>query len=113
MIILTRLIMIMNKSKLISVICITLLFTILYTFCSDDEFNGIEKLSQHVKKLSNNDKISDEKYDKTIIKNIFEKFYFSLITMSTIGYGDIYPNSFKTRLLVTLQTFLLIIITFT
>ena len=39
-------------------------------------------------------------------KNCFlEKLWFSTVTQSTVGYGDIYPKTMKTRLLAGIQIF--------
>ena len=37
--------------------------------------------------------------------NLFELFYFSVVTFATIGYGDIYASSLPTRILVTVEIF--------
>jgi uncharacterized membrane protein len=38
--------------------------------------------------------------------NIFDFLYFSLITQTTVGYGDILPNSTKVRAVVIVQILL-------
>ena len=45
-------------------------------------------------------------YSDTYVYNLFHFFYFSVITFSTIGYGDIIPTSDVSRFIVLLETFL-------
>ena len=71
-----------NKLLLIVEIFVLLLIysAIFYTFCDDDDFSGINK----------------EEY-KTSENRFLSMFYFSCVTCSTIGYGDIYPKTIKSR----------------
>ena len=57
---------------------ILLFFSILYTIFgyNSSDWNGIKKEN-----------------DNTLIEKFFNRFYFSSITFSTIGYGDISPNT--------------------
>tara|TARA_Y100000816_G_C26103744_1_gene585756 strand:- start:258 stop:536 length:279 start_codon:yes stop_codon:yes gene_type:complete len=86
----------------------------------DDEFEGLQRLSEDIKygnqnrgrptsDILNIKGVVDEhrKYFKDVF---FEKFYFSLITVSTIGYGDIYPSSIRARVLVIMQTIIMLYI---
>ena len=47
--------------------------------------------------------------DVTLIDKFFNRLYFSFITFSTIGYGDITPKSKQMRLIImTLSMFILV-----
>lgn len=41
----------------------------------------------------------------SIYQKWFDRFYFSIVTGTTLGFGDIYPISTKTKLLVIIQLF--------
>ena len=58
--------------------------------------------------------VSDIKDDVVIKKSFwnkfFDRFYFSIVSGSTLGFGDIYPKTKVTRLLVIIQLMLLFLI---
>jgi len=64
------------------------------------------------------DKKTIQKIDKNIEKNIekssnqklFDRIYFSIVTGSTLGYGDIYPISNKSKIITILQLLTTVII---
>ena len=39
----------------------------------------------------------DEENDNTFLKKAFNRFYFTVVSFSTIGYGDVSPKSFKLK----------------
>ena len=43
-----------------------------------------------------------EEEDKSIIKKIFNRYYFLTSTISSVGYGDISPKSYSCKLLVSI-----------
>ena len=51
----------------------------------------------------------DEAEDDTWWKKMFNRFYFTTITYSTIGYGDISPKSKFLRFLTICFTFVMVI----
>ena len=63
-----------------------------------------ERVERDVKKIV---KAEDEKIRK---QNIFQKYldclYFSIITSCLLGYGDIYPITNVSKILVSLQAFI-------
>ncbi len=109
-----------TEHKLFKLLTVVFIFTIFYTMLEDDEFEGLQRLSEDIKygnqnrgrptsDILNIKGVVDEhrKYFKDVF---FEKFYFSLITVSTIGYGDIYPSSIRARVLVIMQTIIMLYI---
>ena len=48
------------------------------------------------------------KKDDKFPERLFNMFYFSSTTLSTVGYGDIYPVSVKAKILVLIQHLILI-----
>lgn len=48
---------------------------------------------------------SIEFLDNTVYSKYINAFYFMVITMSTIGYGDIFPNTDREKLFMTFMSF--------
>ena len=120
---------IINNKKLLTkfayIFLICLIVTIIYTFIPDIEFGGITEFQKLVEqKLINKDTNENFKNDEKVLRDkekeyshfvseeilsnsyfykIFNRFYFSMITSLTIGYGDIYPNSIRVRAIVIIQ----------
>lgn len=71
-----------------------ILFAIIYTIAcpTTDHWKGIQ-----------------DDQDKTVFDKFFNRLYFSLTTMTTIGYGDIAPVSKRARSIVLLQMFIFVI----
>jgi hypothetical protein len=79
----------------------------------NNEFTGlidIEKTLKGEKSLNNSDNDKSPNLQYTII-NLFDRFYFSLITAIGIGYGDVVPKSTRLKLLNAL--FIISIVYFT
>ena len=50
-----------------------------------------------------------EEEDDTFIKNFFNRFYFSTITFTTIGYGDIYPKTIQLKSLLLVYSLFIVV----
>jgi len=78
--------------KVLKPIAILLILNLLFSFiyvitCNDhDDWNGVE-----------------EEDDDHILSKIFNRFYFSMTTSTTVGYGDISPKSTKAKCVVMLH----------
>jgi len=48
--------------------------------------------------------------ETTFLEKIGNRLYFTLVTISTIGYGDMIPNTFRLRMYNTAFVFLVILI---
>ena len=46
--------------------------------------------------------IANKHYDGITIENWFENFYYGIVTLFGIGFGNIHPISFKGRLITTI-----------
>ena len=67
------------------------------------------------KKINKETEISNVNNDitnKSKMQKFFDRVYFSIVTGTTLGYGDIYPLSNKVKIIVILQLLTTIIILF-
>ena len=125
--------------KLLVFLMIFLIILLIYLFFPDKEFGGINKiqtlleeellenvLSKKIKENFSNkidintiddevEKVVSDIKDDVVIKKsfwskFFDRFYFSIVSGSTLGFGDIYPKTILTRLLVIIQLMLLFLI---
>ena len=66
---------------------INIVFAMIYLlFCNDPEdWNGMDE------------------EDDPLFKKLFNRLYFSLTTLTTVGYGDISPKSIKAKIVVMLH----------
>jgi len=84
-----------NKIQKFSIIIgFIILFAIIYTIACPT--------TDHWKGLTDDN-------DKTMFDKFFNRLYFSLTTMTTIGYGDISPLSKTARSIVLLQMFIFVL----
>ena len=75
-----------NIQKIIMFITLNILISIIYLFFPDSAFNGL--------KMNNVD---------TALNKWFERFYFSVVSSTTLGYGDITPNTMAIKTIVIIQ----------
>jgi len=74
-----------------------------YTFV-DSKKEPEEKIKDDVEKVAQTEKEKIE--SPSLFQNLFDRFYFSVITACLVGYGDIYPSTNTMKCIVSLQTFM-------
>lgn len=81
-------------TKIGTTVIIIILFAIIYSFFDHSHWKGIEE------------------HDDVGYKKLFNRLYYSTVSWSTVGFGDISPNSVITRSLFMSQIIILLIIAF-
>jgi len=71
---------------------------------------AIEEKTKEVKKDVKEKEIKEEKIKPNLWQKFFNRLYFSVITGTTLGYGDIYPVSNGVKLLTMLHSLSTIIL---
>ena len=84
-------------NKLLYSIVLTILFSFIYMIFDDDEF--IINFDRH------------DNFD-VLHHQYFRRLYFSIITQTTVGFGDVIPNSNRCRLLVSIQSLSTLILSY-
>lgn len=119
-----------------------LIFSFIYMLLNDAHFSGIntleemirdellqrkidpiikeefkDKLEREIKEIEeeidiNTDPVITEVTQPTLFSSFFKRLYFSFVTGSTLGYGDIFPNTVlcKTITIVQLITSILLLV---
>lgn len=110
-----------KMSKFYKLLAIILLFSFILMVFPNSDFTGLidiekkitdensDNVISNVNNNVNNNNISTFIY--YTISNLFDRFYFSLITAIGIGYGDIVPKTQRLKLLNSL--FIIFVIYFT
>ena len=113
--------------RILLVCLLIVLFTFIFCFCSDDEFGGLihlhEKINHLTRKInldsSNVEERNPSQYKtlshyehKNIISYIFNRFYYVVVSTTMLGFGDIYPNTVKTRILTIAYVLLIFVVAF-
>jgi hypothetical protein len=71
-----------------------------------------KNLNKKINKETEITSINNDITNKNRIQKFFDRVYFSIVTGTTLGYGDIYPLSNRVKIIVVLQLLTTIIILF-
>ena len=115
-----------NTPKIALVFILIIFFTFLFCWCDPSEFSGlisIHKLTHNIhtnqtiinKDMQENKQQENIQYylnEDNLLKLIFNRLYFVIISTTTVGFGDIIPISIRSRILTMMYVVLLFIISF-
>lgn len=88
------------------------LYTLFLVQYEDDDFTGLLKIHENINDLKNNKKESREEKIRSKVDKILDRLSFVLITVSTVGYGDVIPKKRSLRIINSIFIIILIYITF-
>jgi len=77
------------------------LYCWIFLIGNDTEFTGFSCFGREM--LSSRDNFDMDEYVKQLLNVIVDSLYFSLVTATTVGYGDISPNGPFSKTVVILQ----------
>lgn len=68
------------------------------------EEKAIDDTTKKIKNVVKEKELDLEKIKPSLVQRFFNRIYFSIITGTTLGYGDIYPVSNSLKILTMIQT---------
>jgi hypothetical protein len=98
-----------KMEKFYKLMLLVIIFSFILMLFPNSDFTGLNKIEKEVTGT-----LTAEDIDETIhlnIHNLFDRFYFSLITAVGIGYGDIVPKTFRLRFANAVFIFFVIYLT--
>lgn len=75
----------------------------------DDE-RAINVKTKELKDTVKNSDLKEEKIKPNLLSRFFNRLYFSVITGTTLGYGDIYPITTQVKIITMIQSFMTIVL---
>ena len=88
-----------NKNKLKAALTLVIIFLVALCFCEDNEFGGLLELTKRVDRINKPKKEDFIEEKPNILEVLFNRFYFVIVTSTTVGYGDVIPKSLRVRVL--------------
>lgn len=76
-----------------------------YKMANNSLVNKVEELEEEVKT-----EYKPEKVEIGFFEKYFSRLYFSIVTGCLLGYGDVYPITIRSKILVMLQSLITIIV---
>jgi len=73
-----------------------------------DVIKKIDKVAEDTEKEVDEEELVPEKIETSNIQKLFDRLYFSIITSTLLGYGDIYPITNISKMIVMTQSLLTI-----
>ena len=73
-----------------------------------DVIKKIDKVAEDTEKEIDEEELVPEKIETSNIQKLFDRLYFSIITSTLLGYGDIYPITNISKMIVMTQSLLTI-----
>ena len=77
---------------------------------SKKEEKAIDDTTKKIKDIVKDKELDVEKVKPSLYQKFFNRLYFSIVTGTTLGYGDIYPSSNELKFLTMIQTLSTIIL---
>ena len=68
-----------------------IIFVIALCFCDDNEFGGLLELTRRIERINKPELGEEETPVKTWLETLFNRFYFVLVTSTTVGYVGCNP----------------------
>ena len=106
-------------SKIVLIMGLIIIFSIILCFCRNDEFGGlinidnkIDTIHSRIKGESHQSSNNYPNKKETIWELFFNRLYFVTVSTSMLGYGDIYPKSYRTRTLTIIYVLLIFFLAF-
>ena len=110
-----------HHHKIITLLVLIIIFSFILCFFADDEFGGLTNIDTKINQIhrrvhgDNYSEVSESIYppeNRNLGSIFFNRFYFVVVSTTMLGYGDIYPKSFRVKLFTIIYVLLIFFIAF-